>query len=394
MMGLAGLLLLAAGGLRVYQLLTEPENPDAYVVDTWLFGVIQSPLEIGLGIWLLSGLFKKAGWAIAQIGFGVFICVTIWRTVTGQESCGCFGNIHVDPKITLYAIDIPIFLGLAIFYPRNEKLLPPPWPNPVHFICIAIPTAVLLSAMVPTLIFNKPKATVIGKPDIITPQKQIEFGPGKIIPIDKTIEPESKKETVNNGENTEAAKEPQTANTDTIDKNTENTKQTGQQAEPDNNESVGPEKTAEQIETVKNTEENINEPKQIEPKANEWEVIARTDIADTLRNGTKIILLYREDCDVCHEAMPMFEEYAEQFGDDEDSVRIAFVELPPYSDDPDNSIISKDTKCLLGKYNSDKKVFGATPIIVITQTGVPIKAWDGTDPIPTFDDLMEEMMGD
>ena len=439
MMWIAGLLFLAAGGLKVYQLLTEPENPDAYIVDTWLFGVIQTPLELGLGIWLISGLFKKAGWLIAQVGYGVFICITIWRFATGQESCGCFGNIHVAPEITLFAIDIPMFIGLAVFHPRKEKLLPPPWPNAVHFICVAIPTAILLSALVPTLVFNRPVAEVITAGSIVTQKPKITFKPdAKITPAQEITPEEVKPEQTitepesNNAENTvtpvpEEVTEPKvpTAQEKVTDPQPENNAAQDEQQKPTEvvepaispepeipaipdevvdeaanpvtqNDAQEPEEITEPDQTTaqaasqdENNEDN--EPtKNIKPQEGEWDVIAKTDMADTLRSGIKIILLFREDCDVCHEAMPMFEEYAEQFGDDEDSIRIAFVELPPYSEE--HELISEDTKCLVGKYISDKKVYGSTPIIVITVGGVPLKAWDGKDPIPTFDDLMAAMM--
>ena len=425
MMSIAGLLLIAAGVLKVIQLLTEPEDPNAYIVDTWLWGVVQTPLELGLGIWLISGLFKKAGWLIAQIGFGVFICVTIWRFATGQESCGCFGAVHVDPRITLFAMDIPVFIGLAIFYPRKEKLLPPPWPNPVHFIVVAIPTAIILSALVPTIVFNKVEKGIIEVPKITGEKPVIVFDPTKLSNNTNTNQlttPDSEAlvneaDTNKNVSNDNTAKvqpeesvkpvqpvEPIPDNpvepvvvyqqpTEPAGDQTE----TQQSPEPDKVDDQSNSSSVESVsESIEQTDSTQAEPSQ-EPLPNEWEVLKKVDIADQIRKGLNITLLYREDCDVCHEAMPMFEEYAEVFGSDEDSVRIAFVELPPYSEDIDHSIISADTKCLLGKYipeNKKDKVFGATPIIVITQTGVPVKAWDGTDPIPTLDDLMAVMMGD
>jgi thiol-disulfide isomerase/thioredoxin len=50
---------------------------------------------------------------------------------------------------------MPIFLLLAIFRPKGEKLLPPPWPRAAHFFAIAIPTFILLGAIEYVLITNK-----------------------------------------------------------------------------------------------------------------------------------------------------------------------------------------------------------------------------------------------
>ncbi|MBN1393354.1 MAG: hypothetical protein JW947_11215 [Sedimentisphaerales bacterium] len=150
-----GLVLIVAAVLKIHQLLTEPIISKGFW-ESWEFFVIQIPLELGLGIWLVCGLFRKAAWILAVLGFGLFIAVTLQKGLIGAESCGCFGRVKVNPWITLFAVDIPIFLGLLIFRPKGLKLLPPPWPSAKHFFGVAIPTFILLGTIVPVLIFNKP----------------------------------------------------------------------------------------------------------------------------------------------------------------------------------------------------------------------------------------------
>jgi len=156
-MTVTGLTLIVASLLKAHQVLTEPIISKGFW-ESWLFFVIQIPLELGLGIWLVSGLFRKAGWLIAVLAFGAFIVVTLHKGLIGAASCGCFGRVHVNPWITLCVVDIPLFLALLIFRPRGEKLLPPPWPSAKHFFGVAMPTCIVLAALVPTLIFNKPPA--------------------------------------------------------------------------------------------------------------------------------------------------------------------------------------------------------------------------------------------
>ncbi|MHC4266600.1 MAG: thioredoxin domain-containing protein [Planctomycetota bacterium] len=115
-----------------------------------------APLELGLSIWLLSGLFRKGAWLVTTFSFGIFIAATLQKVLIGAASCGCFGRVHVNPWITLTAIDIPIFLALLLFRPVGYKLLPPPWPSAKHFFSVAIPTFVALGILVPVLAFNKP----------------------------------------------------------------------------------------------------------------------------------------------------------------------------------------------------------------------------------------------
>ena len=154
-MWIAGIVLLAASVLKIHQLLTEPIISKGFW-ESWEFFLIQIPLELGLGIWLVCGLFRKAGWLLGLIAFGGFIGVTLYKGLSGAESCGCFGMVKVNPWITLSAIDIPIFILLAIFRPKDKKLLPPPWPKAAHFFSIAIPTFILLPMIEYILITNKP----------------------------------------------------------------------------------------------------------------------------------------------------------------------------------------------------------------------------------------------
>lgn len=154
-MFVTGLVLIAATVLKIHHLLTEP----IIGVSFWQsreFFLIQIPLELGLGIWLVCGLFRKAAWVAGVLSFGLFIVVTLQRGLAGAESCGCFGRVHINPWITLSVIDIPLLLALLFFRPKGLKLLPPPWPSAKHFFGVAIPTSVLIGVIMPVLIFNKP----------------------------------------------------------------------------------------------------------------------------------------------------------------------------------------------------------------------------------------------
>ncbi|MFA6186414.1 MAG: MauE/DoxX family redox-associated membrane protein [Phycisphaerae bacterium] len=153
-MYIAGGFLIVASSLKINQMLTEPIISKGFW-ESWEFSLIQIPLELGLGIWLVCGLFRKAAWLLGTIAYFGFICVISFKALTGAESCGCFGAVHVKPWITLCLIDIPIFLMMVIFRPKGEKLLPPPWPKAAYFLAIALPTFILLPTIEYTLITNK-----------------------------------------------------------------------------------------------------------------------------------------------------------------------------------------------------------------------------------------------
>jgi hypothetical protein len=115
-----GLLLLTAAVLKGHELLTTPmANTDLW--SNRYFLIFQVEFELALGIWLLSGLFKRAAWLAAVVCFGLFCCVTLYKGLIGAASCGCFGKVHVNPWITLFAIDLPATMLLFCFFPHMSK---------------------------------------------------------------------------------------------------------------------------------------------------------------------------------------------------------------------------------------------------------------------------------
>jgi len=113
-----GLLLLTAAILKGHELLTVPvANNDIWSYRPFL--VFQVEFELALGIWLLSGVFKRFAWMVTLTCFGLFCCVTLYKGIAGAASCGCFGTVQVNPWITLLAVDLPATVALVLFRPRN-----------------------------------------------------------------------------------------------------------------------------------------------------------------------------------------------------------------------------------------------------------------------------------
>ncbi len=69
--------------------------------------------EMGLAFALISGIFPRwIKWLAAAV-FGVFFCVAVDLALKSAASCGCFGNIHVDPRITA-CLDLAVVLVLIV----------------------------------------------------------------------------------------------------------------------------------------------------------------------------------------------------------------------------------------------------------------------------------------
>jgi len=164
-MTLAGLLLVVAAVLKFQEMLIicKPSWGEQGIWEAYEFFLVQIPLELCLGLWLVSGLFRKAAWLVGTLAYFGFIFVTLYKGAIGAESCGCFGQIPVNPWLTLGLIDIPMFLLLVLNRPGQEyKLLPPPWPNTFHAIVFAIPIFAVLIFAAPALVAFKPTCI---KPD-------------------------------------------------------------------------------------------------------------------------------------------------------------------------------------------------------------------------------------
>ncbi|MBN2455356.1 MAG: hypothetical protein JXB29_02275 [Sedimentisphaerales bacterium] len=172
---LLGVLLLTGAVLKGWQLLTEPTaNNDIWTNRAFLIFTVE--FEISLGIWLLSGLFKKAAWLAALSCFSLFSFITLYKGLSGAESCGCFGSVHVNPWITLFAIDIPAVIALVIFRPKGKKLFD--WPSIPRFATTVTIGLVILGITIPMLALNEP-AKISSSYEVLEPGNWV----GRKLPI-------------------------------------------------------------------------------------------------------------------------------------------------------------------------------------------------------------------
>ncbi|MBC8481316.1 MAG: hypothetical protein H8D47_01455 [Planctomycetes bacterium] len=344
-MVVAGMILIVAAVLKIHQLLAEPIISKTFW-ESWFFFVMQIPLEIGLGIWLLCGLFRKAGWLLAVSGYTVFIAATAHKVLIGAASCGCFGTVEVNPWITLFAIDVPVVIGLLVFRPVGCKLLPPPWPSAKHFFGVAIPTFILLPAIVGLLVFNRPPDKT-DKYEVLRPEQWI-------------TEPQPVKSP------------------SVIEPNIAENSQQGV---------ITPNDTA-AIEVITPQPSSPIKPEVVEQPL--WPMLEYIDIADQLTDGIQIVLLYHYDCPNCQEAIPVYDQLARDMGTDQ-GLRFVFIYVPPFAPDG-HDIAPDDTPALTGKMSDEKKWIFETPLVVLLIDGVVVETWQGD--APDFDTIMEAAFGE
>jgi thiol-disulfide isomerase/thioredoxin len=290
--------LLAAAVLKGHELLTTPmANTDIW--SNRYFMIFQVEFELALGIWLVSGLFKRAAWLAAAACFSLFCCVTLYKGLTGAESCGCFGKVHVNPWITLFAIDLPAVLGLFLFRQKIEaqKAL-----NPAHWLQPRptwIQLCVVLLIGISTIAISSP-VLLLSEPKLVTSQYEV-------------LEPETW---------------------------------------------VG----------------------------KELPIINHIDIGEQLKTGNWLIMLYHHDCPDCIATIPKIEQMAREIQGNEDLLRIALIEIPPYC--PNNK--DEGCSCIHGHLTNAKEWFIITPTVALLTNGKVKSVW--VTKSPDYDTIIEALI--
>ena len=80
------------------------------------WGLIQ--FEIFLAIWLISGLATSLVWWVLLTAFASFAGSGIYQVWIGQSSCGCFGELSINP-IWVVTFDLGVLLLLSYISPQE-----------------------------------------------------------------------------------------------------------------------------------------------------------------------------------------------------------------------------------------------------------------------------------
>jgi hypothetical protein len=112
-----GVLLLAAGTLKFHQLWYAGGN------SLGLSAIVDLALpvaEVALALWLVLGKVSRRSSFTAAVCFVVFGAFSLSQALAGRMSCGCFGVVHVSPRLT-FAVDALCAGGLLITLPHASR---------------------------------------------------------------------------------------------------------------------------------------------------------------------------------------------------------------------------------------------------------------------------------
>jgi thiol-disulfide isomerase/thioredoxin len=290
---LLGGLLVTAALLKGHELFTLPvANADLWSYRPFL--IFQVECELALGLWLLSGLWKRLAWWISLGCFGLFCGVTLYKALTGAASCGCFGTIQLNPWITLLAIDVPAVCLLLWF--RTHKS-----PSPVTQWSVA------------RMVYGGAWLVLLAAGIGVTTTGLVMHVPENVTATFEVLEPPTW----------------------------------------------------------------INQT---------LPIMDHIDRAAPLQEGNWLIMLFHYDCPDCEEAMPAFEQIAENFVGNEATLQLALIEVPPYGYNAE----ARESVCHLARMDDAKKWMIVTPAVLLLADGVVRHAWEeGT--LPTFDTVLEHV---
>jgi len=139
----------------------------------------------------------------------------------------------------------------------------------------------------------------------------------------------------------------------------------------------------------------LNEPPQftsryevLEPETwvgKELPILEHIDIAESLKKGTWLVLLYHYDCPGCSWAIPMYEQMARDLKGNEDFLKIALIAIPPYGRGP----VSENSPCILGRLAATKEWFVTTPAVALLTDGKVTSAWE--EKAPHFEEILQNV---
>jgi hypothetical protein len=79
--------------------------------------------ELGLGAWLMSGLYIRSASRIALIAFIAFASASLFKILGQSPDCGCFGNASISPS-AMFLVDLTIVALLACTRPFSVPVVP------------------------------------------------------------------------------------------------------------------------------------------------------------------------------------------------------------------------------------------------------------------------------
>ncbi len=92
-------------------------------------------------------------------------------------------------------------------------------------------------------------------------------------------------------------------------------------------------------------------------------ILPHLDIAERLKTGQWLAVLYHADCSTCRKAVPGYERMA-------GSHPVALLEMPPFAHGVDERLVPADSPALVGRLTDAREWFATTPVVLLLNDAV------------------------
>ncbi len=79
-------------------------------------GALATELETLIGVLLVIGVMPRVSRILAMCIFLLFLNISLYKALSGEAACGCFGQVDVNPWFTT-SLDAALLAGLALTHP-------------------------------------------------------------------------------------------------------------------------------------------------------------------------------------------------------------------------------------------------------------------------------------
>jgi hypothetical protein len=184
---LLGLILSLAAAFKGYELATEPVTGSGVFDSRWSLIVVVE-VELALGLWLLSGMHpRETRWG-TLVCFAAFAVVSLYKALSGEDSCGCFGKLSISPWYTLIFDAFVIVVLLVAIVPTNcyaRQIMRFTVPEYLVFLALfATPAALLMANDSAATLAPDGSTLGAGRYVVLEPEQWI----GKQLPLLRYIE--------------------------------------------------------------------------------------------------------------------------------------------------------------------------------------------------------------
>jgi hypothetical protein len=135
-----GLVLIAAGVLKIYELLfqSQDESTPTHVL------IFFAEAELLGGIWM-AGMFnpERTRWWAAAVFMGL-ACSSLFQALAGKCSCGCFGSVSINPWLVL-VFDLAAVAALIWSRPPGQSQTGFP-ASPLHWAGLGVMALLIVVA--------------------------------------------------------------------------------------------------------------------------------------------------------------------------------------------------------------------------------------------------------